>query len=229
MQAAPGRNCEHGDVVVVAGGDQPDLTCLAQLAAAATVIAADSGLDHARAAGVHADILVGDLDSVTAGSLDAAEAAGTDVRRFPAAKDATDLELALDAAMSLQPRRITVVAGIGGRLDHLLSAALLLAAPRYAAVQMSARIGPATLTVIRAADRLRGVPGELVSLLPVHGPASGVVTTGLRYPLNHEDLAAGSSRGISNCFAEPVAEVRLGAGVLVAVSPGVRPEKEDLL
>ena len=45
---------------------------------------------------------------------------------------------------------------------------------------------------------LTGEEGELVSLLPVGGPAEGVTAQGLRYPLSDETLAAGSSRGVSN-------------------------------
>ena len=59
-----------------------------------------------------------------------------------------------------------------------------------------------------------------MSLLPAHGPARGVRTTGLLYPLAEEDLDEGSTRGVSNEFAQPVATVTLAAGVLLAVQPG---------
>ena len=48
------------------------------------------------------------------------------IERHPAAKDATDLELALDAAIALEPSRILVIGSAGGRLDHLLGSILLL-------------------------------------------------------------------------------------------------------
>ena len=54
------------------------------------------------------------------------------MQRHPVAKDATDLELALDAALAMGPADVTVVGGHGGRLDHFLGNALLLAAERYA-------------------------------------------------------------------------------------------------
>ena len=46
-----------------------------------------------------------------------------------------------------------------------------------------------------------GEPGELVSLLAVNGPAEGVTTEGLAYPLRGETLEPGSTRGVSNVFA----------------------------
>ena len=98
------------------------------------VIAADSGLDHAHAPRRRGRLVVGDLDSVDPETLAAAELAGTTVERHPAAKDATDLELALLAARDRGAREIVVVGGHGGRLDHFLANALLLATPALADV-----------------------------------------------------------------------------------------------
>jgi thiamine pyrophosphokinase len=75
--------------------------------------------------------------------------------------------------------------------------------------------------VVRDATVLRGAPGDLVSLVPLNGPALGVVTDGLVYPLHDEDLPVGSTRGVSNELAVPEASVRLRAGVLLAVQPGL--------
>src|SRR6185295_1025335 len=98
--------------------------------------------------------------------------------RHPAAKDATDLELALDTARALGAQRIVVLGGHGGRLDHLLANALLLAAPSLADIEVVAQMGPARVTVVRHEATLHGRPGDVVTLLPAHGPARGVVTDG---------------------------------------------------
>lgn len=69
-----------------------------------------------------------------------------------------------------------------------------------------------------------GGPGPVhplpTRLLPVHGPALGVVTGGLLYPLAGEDLPPGTSRGVSNVLAADRATVSLTGGVLLAVQPG---------
>ncbi len=61
--------------------------------------------------------------------------------------------------------------------------------------------------------------GELLTLLPLGGPAAGVTTSGLEYPLDGETLEPGSTRGVSNVFAEPEARVTLADGVLLAIRP----------
>ena len=80
------------------------------------------------------DHLVGDLDSADPSAVEAAVASGTTVDRHPAEKDATDLELAFDAAIARGARRVVLVDGGGDRLDHLLGNLLLLASPALAGV-----------------------------------------------------------------------------------------------
>jgi thiamine pyrophosphokinase len=211
--------------VIVAGGGAPAVTrdALGDLGDDPLVVAADEGLVHAAALGLDVAAVVGDMDSVDPAALAAAEAAGTGVARHPVAKDATDLDLALDVALGERPSRLVVVTGRGDRDDHALAVALSLSAPGRTDVPVEAWIGPAHLWVVRAgrARRLAGRRGDLVSLLPVHGPARRVTTEGLHYPLTAEDLPAGSSRGVSNQWTGDEATVRLDEGVLVAIAPGV--------
>jgi len=207
-------------VVVVAGGEAPDPEAMRAVSQDAIVIAADGGLEHARASGIAVELAVGDFDSTSTEIVQAAVGAGVRIERHPAEKDAADLELALDAAMELRPGRVVVLAGIGDRLDHMLSMFLLLASPRYAGVELDAHIGRARAHVVRDERRLSGADGELVSLFALHGPAEGVRTEGLAYPLDGETLEPGSSRGVSNVFAGEGARISVKRGVLLAVRPG---------
>jgi thiamine pyrophosphokinase len=204
-------------IVVFAGG--PDPAPPVALPARAFVIAADAGAEQARELGVAVDVAIGDFDSLSPASLAALEQAGTRIDRYPAEKDASDLELALESALSLDPARIVVVGGAAGRLDHLAGGLLLLAADAYARVQVDAQLGAAAVHVVRVERTLTGTPGELVSLFAVHGPAAGVTTEGLRYALRGETLVPGSSRGLSNVFLTDEARVSVEQGVLLAIRP----------
>jgi thiamine pyrophosphokinase len=204
---------------VFTGGDPPSPASVVGLPAPDVVVAADSGLHHARSLGYGVDVLVGDLDSVDGAVLDSAVASGTEVQRHPTAKDATDLELALLTARDRDCDRVVVVGGYGGRFDHLVANTLLLASPEFAGVEIEARIGDAHVFVVRHERQLHGVPGDMCSLLPVGGPAAGVRTVGLRYPLRRETLYPGSTRGVSNEFVLDTAAVALDDGALLAVLP----------
>jgi thiamine pyrophosphokinase len=211
-------------VVVVAGGDPPHPDAALAVPRGAHVIAADGGLEHAHALGLEVATAIGDFDSVRQSAIDTATSAGSRLVRHPADKDATDLELALDAALEAHPSRILVLGSDGGRLDHLLAALLLLGSMRYAEVEIDALIGPAQVHVIRGQRRFSGEPGRLVSLLALHGRADGVWTEGLAYPLAGETLEAGSSRGVSNVFTSGTARVRVDKGVVVAIRPALEQE-----
>ncbi|MCE3286932.1 MAG: thiamine pyrophosphokinae [Gaiellaceae bacterium] len=206
-------------VVVVSGGEPPDPRAASAAPLGAPVVAADKGLEHALSLGLDVTLAVGDFDSASPEAVAVAESAGVRVERHPQEKDATDLELALDAAAAMEPRRILVLAGEGGRLDHQLSALLLLASERYGGVQVDALVGRAWVHVVRGARALEGTSGALVSLLAIGGAATGVTTDGLVYPLRGETLAAGSSRGLSNVFAADTAHVSVEDGVLLAMRP----------
>jgi thiamine pyrophosphokinase len=211
-------------VVIVIGGGEIDSRVVGHLPADRMVIAADSGLDHAMELGLEVDLLVGDLDSVSEPALAEAGARGTPVERHRPDKDATDTELALAAAVE---RGCTRLIGVGGprpdesRLDHELGVLLAFAAPGLADREVELWWGSAHVLVLHGPGiaAIDAPPGAIVSLLPVHGPAIGVTTAGLRYPLRAEPLTPGSGRGISN----EVEAAGAGAGAAGSAPKPARP------
>jgi thiamine pyrophosphokinase len=204
-------------VVVLTGGVPVAASLRRRLGAIDYVIAADSGLYAAQRLDLRVDLLVGDLDSVD--EADIADAR-FEIDRHPRAKDHTDIALALDHAHALHPRRVVVVSGGGGRLDHAFANLLVLASSAYADIQVDAFIGDARVAVIHTRRDLSGPENGLISLFAVAGPARGVTTTGLRYALNDDVLEPLSSRGVSNEFVGGPATVSVAAGVLLSIQPG---------
>jgi thiamine pyrophosphokinase len=205
--------------LIFAGGDPPPYGLAARLPTDAFVVAADSGLEHARVLARTADLVVGDLDSVSPAVLAEAVAAGTEVERHDPEKDATDLELALEAVMGRGVTTVTIVGGHGGRLDHLLSNIAVMAAERFAPMHVDGWLGIAHVAIVRDHLELSGRIGELCSLIPMHGTATGVTVTGMRYELHDGPLHAGSTRGTSNELVAPVATVTVSGGTVVVVQP----------
>jgi len=236
LPSAPNR------FLLLVGGDaaRPDPS-LAD-GAADVVVAVDSGLHLATALRLSVDHVVGDMDSVEPAALAEAEAAGSQIHVHPADKDATDLELALDLVLSLHQGTagapgepdpdgapavvplLHVAGGGGGRLDHLVGDLLMLSTPRLHGWQVTAQFGSAAVSVAwpGVTTAVSGSPGEQVSLLPIHGEASGVTTSGLRWPLVDGHLVAGTSRGISNELADQLATVSVDSGTVLVIRPGTR-------
>ncbi len=213
-------------VVVVASGGLA-ASDAAWLDGADLVVAADGGARSLDRLGRRPALLVGDLDSVDAPLVARLEASGTRVERHPADKEASDTELAVEAALREGATAVVVLGAIGGeRLDHELANLLLLADPALAGVDLRVvRAG----TVVRAVHAgrelvLGGAAGDLVTLLPVGGDVVGIATAGLRWALDGATLRLGRSRGLSNEVTRPPASVRIGEGTLLVVETASRGE-----
>lgn len=181
------------------------------------LIAADGGARRLADAGLRPDLLVGDFDSLTPQEVDSLAWSGTEVRRYPPEKDETDLELAMLAAADGGARAVRVIAALGGRLDQTLANLALLGLPELEGLDVRLDDGREEVFLIRGRAVIEGQAGERVSLLPWAGPASGVTTHGLRYPLRGETLLQERSRGVSNVMEGERAQVQVDAGVLVCV------------
>jgi thiamine pyrophosphokinase len=187
------------------------------VARADLIVAADGGAASAVAQGWWPHLLVGDLDSAPAEVEAAVLAHGGRIVRYPARKDETDTELALRAALEGGAEEVFLIGAAGDRLDHTLANVLLLALPEAAGVRLTILAGKQRLFLIRDRAEICGRPGDLLSLLPIGGDASGIWTTGLEYPLRGEALPFGTPRGVSNVLSEACATVRLEKGLLLAI------------
>lgn len=200
---------EHLRTLIVTGGasegltEPPDRFDL--------VIAADSGFDHAKDLRVKVDLVVGDFDSVRASVRDVA----TEVH--PRDKEHSDLELALDAALVRGTTDLVVLGGGGGRVDHLLVNAAVLTHPRFRTMRIIWETGESTVHIVWDRAVVTGRVGDLVTLLAYGGEATGISTSGLRWPLHSARLAAATSRGLSNELVDDHARVSVATGTLLVI------------
>jgi thiamine pyrophosphokinase len=206
-------------IIIFANGEltEPDLL-RARLRAEDVLIAADGGARHCLSLGLTPQLAVGDFDSLTAEELAALRIRGVAVEQHPRGKDETDLELALLAAQRLGATHIAIIGASGGRLDMTLANLVLLTHPALTRLRIEVWHGAQTAWLLRPpGEAVRGRVGDSLSLIPLNGDAEGVTTSGLHYPLRGETLAFGPARGVSNVFTEPVAQVALTRGLLLAV------------
>ncbi len=212
-------------VLVVADGDV-DSVLLAELARGEdrpALIAADGGAAHVLAAGLVPDLVVGDFDSLAAADRAHLEDIGVELRVADPAKDESDMELCLLAALAAGHARITILGALGlDRPEHSLANLLLLADPRLDQVdvviagrgsrtwRMGTLDGPGL-------TRIEGRSRDFVSLFPLDAEVAGVSTQGLRFALVEESLSLGPSRGLSNELLDTTARVTSRRGRLVVV------------
>jgi thiamine pyrophosphokinase len=92
------------------------------LSGAKHVVAADAAGEWCVALGRTPDVVVGDFDGSRPGAPARLAALGAVVQEHPAAKDATDLDLAVAAARDSYPDPVHVTAAFTRRIDHTLAA-----------------------------------------------------------------------------------------------------------
>ena len=196
------------------------------------VLAADGGARKAAELGLTPRIVIGDGDSLTAADIAELRARGAEVLLFPPEKDESDTELALREALARGARRILILGAFGGkRLDHSLANVALLALPELEGRDVALSDGTTTIRLIGRADgpgelRIVGESGDFVSLFPLDPTVEGIVTAGLRYPLQDEALRIGPSRGLSNELVAPDARIATRQGRLLVVHTPVHTKDE---
>ncbi len=186
--------------------------------AGSRVIAADSGMRHALALGLTPELWVGDFNSVPPALAERFP----DVPRqaFPAEKDKTDGELAVQQAIGLGATRLILAGAFGGpRADHAFL--------HLAQAVVLAEAGIAVLLTSGAQEGLPLLPGRMEldhpdgTLFSVVGftPLAGLSLSGVKWPLEGVDLPFGSSLTISNVVRGRAAATLASGRALVIAHP----------
>ena len=150
------------------------------------VIAVDAGFAHLEAIGAVPDMAVGDFDSL--GYVPKCRR----VSRHPVKKDKSDMELAMEKALSWGHDELIVYGALGARLDHTL-----------ANLQLFAKFSERDVYVTAVADDM----------------ARGVIERGMEYSIDDEPLSNRTSRGLSNELTGEEATVAVEEGTLYVFYP----------
>jgi thiamine pyrophosphokinase len=173
--------------------------------------------------GIVPNLALGDFDSVTSDELHMIQEQVTEITLFPSEKDETDLELAIDWAISQKPRNIYILGATGGRMDHFLANIQLLQKER-----ILKEIGDINLYIVDQKNSLTvKTPGiytiegdsmkKYFSLLSVTEEVSGITLSGFKYPLHRAKLTRGSTLCISNELISECGNVSFEKGIIMMV------------
>lgn len=205
-------------VLIFANGDLNSRSWVRPyLTQAAAIIAANGGTRHLWRLNRPPDLVIGDLDSLPRDIRDWLEDGSVRVEESPAAKDETDLELALLHAARTYDDPILVIGAFGGRLDQTLANILLLVHPELIERHIELVTQYERAWLASGTVQIEGQVGDTVSLIPLGGDVHIRSTHGLRWPLQDEDLVFGPARGVSNELIASVATVSVASGYLLCI------------
>lgn len=186
------------EYLLVSGGRPPSASWLRAAAAGRGVYCIDHGADACRAAGLVPSAFIGDCDSVGADTRQWINSLDVEIDRFPAEKDKTDTQLALERFREQQDAFIILTGGFGGRFDHLFS--LLYS---FAGTKLRGCIADdfELIAILHGPDavetELQAVP-KSVSLLPLSPQCTGVCLSGVHWPLSGAVLHQNNPYAVSN-------------------------------
>lgn len=175
------------------------------------VIAADSGLDRCKAAGIVPDLAVGDFDSAESKMPD-----GVERVLVPSEKDITDAWLAARTALERGYTELRFFCALGGRVSHSLANIQMLRDLRRQGA-VGALFGERCVMFLLEGKSVR-IPKfkGYLSLFALDETAS-VSEEGVKYPLDRHTLTNTFPLGVSNEITADLAEISVHSGLCAVV------------
>lgn len=204
--------------VVIGSGEQSPLV-LQTIAAQRQqhlVICADGGANYAMECGLVPDYLVGDFDSISKDALSWLQSTAAQIIEYPADKDASDVELAIDLACTLEYRRVVLTSILGLRFDHSFSNLLFLTSKKYRSIDLSICEETVSVSPLREEPtQFSGERGDTFSIIPLSSVITGLTITGSEWDLLEATIPMGSTWSISNKFkgSTVTAKIREGSAL----------------
>lgn len=179
-------------------------------------ICADGGIEYAHKLNIRPDIIVGDFDSCDTELLNIYIDKGVKVEKYPAEKDFTDTQLAVNMAVEMGCDEIVIIGGIGHRMDHTIANIHILAELSRRNIRGRIIDEHNVIFIIKGEETIEGKPGDIISLIPFGGNARGLKSEGLYYQLP-DFMDIYMPCGVSNVFTEDKAWIKVGEGMLLAI------------
>jgi thiamine pyrophosphokinase len=205
-------------IIIFANGELPNLNKAHFLLREDDyIICADGGTRHALALNVRPNLIIGDMDSAEKEHLLKLQNSAISLELYPRDKNETDLELAINHAIKIEPKQIIIIAALGGRIDQTLANITLLTDLRLSTFDIRLDDGVEEIFICRDQVQVHGRSGDLVSLIPWQELVPDILTKNLKWPLSHETLYPDKTRGISNEMTSDTASISIGSGQLLVV------------
>ncbi len=204
--------------IIIANGFIKDYERLGELIRQSDMlVCADGGARHFRKMNIPPDIIIGDLDSIDQNDRCFLEDSGVEIIKYPRKKDMSDTQLAVEWAIENKADDITLTGTTGNRLDHTLANIFLLKTISEKGVSCKMIDDYNEIYLVSDNIRLKGCPGDLLSIIPITEKTQGITLKGLEYPLYNAEISMGSSIGISNCFTGYEAIISIKKGILLII------------
>jgi thiamine pyrophosphokinase len=203
-------------VVIVCGGKPPIKNLLkSECKNAKFLICADSGANCVYEYNMKPDFLVGDFDSINSEVLEYYKGENTNMETYPAEKDDTDSEIAIQKAAELGASEIVLLGATGNRLDHIFGNIGLLKISMEKGIKAKLIDEYNELCLVNKSTVIKGKYGEIFSLQAYGSKVTNLSIKGAKYPLVGYTLEMGDPITISNEFLKDDVLIEFDEGTLM--------------
>jgi len=208
------QNVQYNHISIIGNGEDWNSTKIKEYCKNSDfIIAADNGLSILDKLNITPDLIIGDLDSVPESVLKKYK--NIPLEKYPKEKDLTDSEISLQKAISLNPKRISLLAMTGSYFDHSLANIVNLFRNYKPGIETEVITHNATIFSVTSKREFSGLAGRRFSLFPF-GKISGISITGTKYPLKNSNFEA-TDYSISNVIEENRYSIEIKNGFLLFI------------
>lgn len=179
-------------------------------------VGVDRGVLALLDAGIMPKRAFGDFDSIDEHELQQLQTQLPHIDIWPAEKDQTDTDIALDWALEQQATKIRLFGATGGRLDHFFGNVQLLFKGKDGQIELIDRQNIVTLYrsgkhVVEKKDEYR-----YISFIPMT-PIRALTLRGFKYSLDARDIPLGSTLCVSNELIHHFGTFSFTEGILMMI------------
>ena len=173
------------------------------------IIAADKGYETLKKSNTRIDIAIGDFDSLGYTPED------VNILKLNIEKDDTDTISAVRFALDNGTKKIALLGGIGGRLDHTLANLQTLSFAASSGVSASLIDENNEMTALLPGSyKFDKRQGYSLSTFAMTDEVTGLCEKGVKYPLDNAVLTNKFPLGVSNEIADDSAVISFKSGIL---------------
>ncbi|MCM1114753.1 MAG: thiamine diphosphokinase [Clostridium sp.] len=196
---------------VISGAPESDTAYYLRYVDDSYVICADSGYLKCKAQGIKPDLIIGDFDS------SAVPDEGCELIKLSPRKDDSDTFHCIQVAVQRGYNDITILGGIGSRLDHTYSNILSVLYCFENHIKCSLVNANNYITIEEGAIELHRNEFKYFSLYALFEKCEGLSIAGAEYNLDNVDLLPSSQLNQSNEFKDDVVRIEIKKGKIILI------------
>jgi len=213
--------------IIIANGDSPTKSQINFLKNKGydNIICADGGANSAKKLGIIPDLIIGDLDSITAQNKDyySGKCKITLIRR----QNDTDVEKALKFLIKNKFSEVILLGATGDRLDHSICN-LGIVLKFHNKINISILHKKSILRAYKGKIELPAVRCEIISFYGFNARTK-ITSKGLKFPLNNMALPFGKRESTSNVATRNKVSLEIKGGIIFVIRDFNMLKKNDLV